>query len=197
MNKKIKLSLIIILFLVSSLILTQAVLAKNVGWGGMASDYLDKIAGNGSINIKTNASPAEIVGKIINGVLGFLGILFLVIMLYAGFTWMNAGGSEEDVTQARNLIKWSIIGVIVLLGAYAISYYVVVRINEAANAPRPLTPNINIEGEEDDILDPVDINYIDCTEVQSSCAGCGRDEYCCANLGSCCVFKHGSCAVPN
>jgi len=191
-NKQ-KLILFFILCWAVEFFLTGQVLAFDKS----ASTYLDNLANRQEIKIKTDKTLPEVVGGVIKYGVGFLGIIFLILILYAGFLWMTAGGSQEDVTKARAILKWSIIGVIVVLGAYVISYYVVIRINEAANAPRPLTPNINIEGEEDDILDPVDINYIDCTEVQSSCAGCGRDEYCCANLGSCCVFKHGSCAVPN
>ncbi len=146
-KKNIKLLILFCLLLISTFVLTQTVLA----WDKSASQYLDKIATHKDIDIKTNVTMAVMVGRIINGILGFLGILFLVIILYAGFTWTNAGGSEEDVTQARNLIKWSIIGIIVIIGAYAISFYVVDQINKnliKATAPEPKVS--------EDQLNPID-----------------------------------------
>ncbi len=143
MNKKnIKLLILFCLLLISGFILSQNVLA----WDKSASQYLDKIASHKDIKIKTNVTMAVMVGRIINGILGFLGVLFLIIILYAGFTWMNAGGNEEDVTQARSLIKWSIIGIIIIIGAYAISFYVVDQIDKnliKASAPKAIAPEVS------------------------------------------------------
>lgn len=66
----------------------------------------------------------EIVGSIINIVLGFLGIVFLVLMLYAGFQWMTAGGDEKKVDKARTMITQAIIGLVVIVAAFSISSFV-------------------------------------------------------------------------
>ena len=52
----------------------------------------------------TVRSPAEIFGSIINVVLGFLGILLLGYMLYAGFLWMTSGGESEKAEEAQTMI---------------------------------------------------------------------------------------------
>lgn len=66
----------------------------------------------------------ELVGRMINIVLGFLGIIFLVLMLYAGFLWMTAGGDKAGVEKAKSIIQQAVIGLVVVVAAYAISNFV-------------------------------------------------------------------------
>ncbi len=65
-----------------------------------------------------------IIGNIINVVLGFMGILLLGYLLYAGFLWMTAGGSEDQVKKAKSMIQQAIIGLIIIVAAFAISTFV-------------------------------------------------------------------------
>lgn len=67
---------------------------------------------------------AGIVGIVIQAFLGLLGVLFLVYMLYAGYNWMVAQGDEEKVTKAKDTIQRAVIGLIIIIAAYAISYWV-------------------------------------------------------------------------
>ncbi|MBN2884444.1 hypothetical protein JXE04_00785 [Patescibacteria group bacterium] len=64
------------------------------------------------------------VSKIITALLSILGVVFLAFTLYGGIMWMTAAGNEDKVKKARELIIESIIGVIIVLAAYAISYFV-------------------------------------------------------------------------
>jgi type IV secretion system pilin len=75
----------------------------------------------------TTAGPQSltaIVGRIINVALGFLGVVFLVLLLYAGFLWMTAQGEEKTVEKAKNIIKQAIVGLIVIVAGFAISNFV-------------------------------------------------------------------------
>lgn len=65
-----------------------------------------------------------IIGRIINAALGFLGVIFLGLLLYAGFLWMTAQGEEKSVDKAKSIIKQSIIGLIVIVAGFAISNFV-------------------------------------------------------------------------
>ncbi|OGY47378.1 MAG: hypothetical protein A2663_01590 [Candidatus Buchananbacteria bacterium RIFCSPHIGHO2_01_FULL_46_12] len=67
---------------------------------------------------------AETIAEIIGIVLGFLGIIFLVLLIYAGFLWMTAAGSEEKVKKAKDIMIAAIIGVTIILTAYAITWFV-------------------------------------------------------------------------
>jgi len=71
------------------------------------------------------------IGVSINAFLGILGIIFLIIALYAGFLWMTAGGDSDKVTKSRQWLINSIIGLIILLSAYALSNFVIQRIVES------------------------------------------------------------------
>ncbi|MBU0625044.1 hypothetical protein KKF05_01735 [Patescibacteria group bacterium] len=69
-----------------------------------------------------------IIGSIINAALGLLGVILVVLLIYGGFLWMTAGGNTENVDKAKKLITNAIIGIIIVLAAYSISYFVLQRI---------------------------------------------------------------------
>ncbi|MFA6106083.1 MAG: hypothetical protein WC745_00175 [Patescibacteria group bacterium] len=56
--------------------------------------------------------------------LSFLGIIFLGLMIYAGFMWMMARGNAEEVKKAQQMFNDAMIGLIIILGAYAITAYI-------------------------------------------------------------------------
>lgn len=70
-------------------------------------------------------SALDLVSLLINAFLSLLGILFLGLMIYGGFKWMNAQGAEEDVEAAKKIITQAVIGLFIILAAYAISFFVV------------------------------------------------------------------------
>jgi hypothetical protein len=57
--------------------------------------------------------------------MGLLGIVAVVIILLGGFKWMTAGGNEEKVAEAKKLIVSGIIGLVIIMSAYAIATFVV------------------------------------------------------------------------
>ena len=71
-----------------------------------------------------NASVGGIIATIIQAGLGLLAAIFLVLMIYAGFQWMTAGGNESQIKKAQDTIKTAIIGLIIVLAAYAITYFI-------------------------------------------------------------------------
>lgn len=72
----------------------------------------------------TNRTLPQIIGQIINIILGFLGIVLLLLVLYAGFLWMTAGGDDGQVKKARQYISNAIVGLIIVVAAFAISNFV-------------------------------------------------------------------------
>jgi len=66
----------------------------------------------------------EIIGRIINVGLTLLGIIFLVLIIYGGFVWLLARGRDEEVQKAQKVIETSVIGLIVIILAFAISKFV-------------------------------------------------------------------------
>jgi hypothetical protein len=82
--------------------------------------------------VGTTRTLPEIIGQIINVVLGFLGILLLGYMLYAGFLWMTSGGSEDKVGEAKTMIKNAIIGLVIIVSAFALSNFVLTSLVNVA-----------------------------------------------------------------
>ena len=64
------------------------------------------------------------INTIINIVLSLLGIIFIILTVYGGFLYMTARGNEEQTKKALSIITQSVIGLIIVLSAYAISYFV-------------------------------------------------------------------------
>ena len=64
------------------------------------------------------------LSSIINYALSFLGMISLILMMYAGILWMLARGNEEQITKAREILKGGFIGLVIILSSYALSYFV-------------------------------------------------------------------------
>jgi hypothetical protein len=65
------------------------------------------------------------IASLIRVVLGFLGIVAVVIILIGGFKWMTAGGNDDKVKSAKKVIISGIIGLVIVLSAFAIASFVI------------------------------------------------------------------------
>jgi len=88
------------------------------------NEVADKVYNENPSGDVITTSVQDIIAYVINSVLGLLGVIFLVLIIYAGFLWMTATGNDEQVTKAKNILTRSIIGVIIIVAAYAISFFV-------------------------------------------------------------------------
>ena len=64
------------------------------------------------------------IGKVVGVILSLIGVVFLILMIYGGFIWMLARGNDQEVVKAKNLIQSAIIGLVIVLAAYAITAYI-------------------------------------------------------------------------
>jgi hypothetical protein len=83
---------------------------------------LNDVAGN---NYNTDTTLNETIGIIIQSLLGFLGVIFMGLIIYAGMLWMTAEGDEAKVEKAQKIMRNAIIGLIITVSAYAISFFVI------------------------------------------------------------------------
>lgn len=98
--------------------------------GGLYGSLLPKVASAAEVQLteiesglSNDTDIGEAVGGVINVVLGFLGVVCIILFLYGGFLWMTAAGNEEKVGQAKKIITATVIGlVIVLLSAAAVNF---------------------------------------------------------------------------
>ena len=129
MFEKNKLKIFLLISIMLSLLFAggmMSVLASNLG--DAFGDILQEVAGEKGAGYKADAEPESIIGSIIQVALSFLGVIFLILMIYGGFLWMTAKGNEEQVTKAKNLITAAIIGLIIVISAYAISYVLIKQV---------------------------------------------------------------------
>jgi uncharacterized membrane protein len=83
------------------------------------------------------AEPAAVIGSIIGYALSFIGVIFLALILYGGYTWMTSFGNEQKVTKAKDLIVDAVIGLVIVIAAYTITNFVVTAILGSATATTP------------------------------------------------------------
>jgi phage shock protein PspC (stress-responsive transcriptional regulator) len=74
------------------------------------------------------------IANIINIALGFLGVIAVVIIIYAGFKWMTAGGNEESVSAARKMLVQAIAGLVIIFLAWGIAAFVINQLEDATDA---------------------------------------------------------------
>lgn len=92
------------------------VLGDPTGTGKVSTGTLESIT-----FLSGGSDPASIVINIINLALSFLGLLSLLMILYAGVTWFRAGENEEEVTKAKDIIKGAVVGFIITISAMGIA----------------------------------------------------------------------------
>ncbi len=103
--------------LVTGLLLVMPMMASAQTTGEWGIDDLDQV------NLGTRSLRDTIAG-VINIVLGFLGILATVIILLGGFKWMTSQGNTDKVDEAKKLIGAGVVGLVIILTAYAVSRFV-------------------------------------------------------------------------
>lgn len=91
-----------------------------------------EITGPGGIALGDQSLQTTVV-RLINVALSLLGIIAVVIVLIGGFKWMTAGGNEEKVAEARKLIFAGIVGMAIILSAWAIAKFVLSNLGAATN----------------------------------------------------------------
>jgi len=79
-------------------------------------------AGYGPLTDETSLE--TLIGQIISIVLSVMGIIYFIIVIYGGYLWFSAAGNKEQVTKAIHLLRDATIGLALVIGAYALAYFV-------------------------------------------------------------------------
>lgn len=92
------------------------------GGGGVAEASTAKIS-----NPMTTAtsSPQAFIGKIINAVMGIVGSLALLMFILGGLIWMTSAGSPEKVKKGRDIVIWSVLGLVVVFASYELVSFLI------------------------------------------------------------------------
>lgn len=72
----------------------------------------------------------RLVGRFIGVFLGVVGVIFTCLIIYAGYLWMSAGGDAAAITKAKDIMMRAVIGLIIVIGAYVITYFVTTALTQ-------------------------------------------------------------------
>lgn len=116
-NKIITKLIIIVLFIFGFAFLNgQSVFARSLQ---DATGGLGTVAEGAGVSDKVEVE--EVVSNVIKTGLNIIGLLFFGLMFYGGFNWMSARGNESQIEKSKNTIIAAVIGLVVVLAAYAIT----------------------------------------------------------------------------
>jgi hypothetical protein len=111
---------------------TQAFAAESKIFGGTVGDSSmtvgDYIRGGSGLG---ETDPTELASFIIIVVLDLLALLAVILIIYAGFTWMTAAGNDDQVEKAQDTLKAAVIGLIIILAAWALTVYIIGKVEDS------------------------------------------------------------------
>lgn len=85
-------------------------------------------AANADAGYKTDVGISGVIGSMIKILLGLTGVIFLVILVWAGIMYMTAAGDPGKVDKAKKMITQCVIGLIFIVGAYSISSFIITQL---------------------------------------------------------------------
>lgn len=71
-----------------------------------------------------------VIARVIRAVLGVIGSIALLMFFIGGFMWLTAGGNADRIKRAKDILIWSILGLVVIFSAYAIVQFVITALLE-------------------------------------------------------------------
>lgn len=103
----------------------SAAFAMNIG-----GNFLESARKSSGYAQASETTFASNLGMVVNIVLSFSGVIFMALMVYAGYLWMTARGDENKIDKAQSMIRGAIVGMIITVGAYSITNFIVPAILE-------------------------------------------------------------------
>lgn len=73
------------------------------------------------------------IGNLIAVLLSVLGIIFVVLVVYAGFLYLTAAGDDDKVKKAKKLLSQGVIGLVIIIASYAIADFVIDSLVDVAS----------------------------------------------------------------
>lgn len=122
---------LLIIFLLATAFLTTAVPTR------AAYDF-SKESGASSFGSKLgyteSQTPEYYVGLALSVIFSVLGLIFLILTIYAGIKWMTAQGNNSQIESAKDTLTRATIGLVICLVSYGITFFVV-NIFQGNNTP--------------------------------------------------------------
>src|SRR3989344_5946187 len=66
-----------------------------------------------------------VVAVMVRNVLGIIGVIFLILIVYGGTRWMTSGGNEQHISLAKKVLTASVIGLVIVMTGYSVTYFII------------------------------------------------------------------------
>lgn len=128
---------------------------------------------------KYSGDISVIIGNLIGSALAIIGVIFFLLMVYGGFLWMTDRGKGEYMEKAKDAIIAAVIGLVLVLGAYAITNFVFSSVEDGASAaPSGGGGGADVSAE-DRCRQTIAACFLACPANDPGClAGCGDVDNC-------------------
>jgi len=72
-----------------------------------------------------NQDPRVAIMQLVRIALGFIGIIAVILIMYAGYVWMTSAGNNERIERAKKILTNAVIGLIIILAAFLIVSFII------------------------------------------------------------------------
>jgi len=86
---------------------------------------VNDIASSSGYSTDSAQSPEYYVGLILKVIFSLLGLIFMILTIYAGIKWMTAQGNTSQIDQAKDTITRAAIGLVICMVSYGLTFFVV------------------------------------------------------------------------
>ncbi len=122
-------------------------LLGNIVHGGN-TQWIQFTSGFGVHSFGDVIQPGELVQRIVFIFFSVLGLIAVVLVIYAGFLWLTAGGEESKAKQGTTLMFQAVVGLIIILAAYMLTYFVLYMLTTAISGPSTVPGSPGIHSDE-------------------------------------------------
>jgi len=121
MNKK-------VIIFTGFLMISQLLFSPAVLFAGDGAEFgLDDAAAEADLPTAIaggKTSLIDVLSVAVSAGLTLIGILFFLLILYAGANWMIARGDSARVDSAKDTLERATVGLLIVVGSYAVSRFV-------------------------------------------------------------------------
>lgn len=89
------------------------------------SSGVKEIGQTAGYDVNDTRTPESYIGSILTVIFSILGIIFMLLTIYAGIKWMTAQGNNSQIDAAKDTITRAIIGLVIVIVAYGITTFII------------------------------------------------------------------------
>lgn len=109
------------------MLLAEPAVRLAYGGGNCGGDKVFGISTSCTNRVFDTGGAFGLIAKIIVFLNGFLALVVLIMIMYAGFLILTGGGDEEKSETAKKTITYAIIGIIILIFSYVIYRFMILQ----------------------------------------------------------------------